>query len=212
MKTLKEIIQKEEDLAANVAEPIDALESMSRRLMCIVTAFELLSGQGASFLVNDVNSADRHLYHRRSIEYRSVRICHNIICQSDDSHIRKRRDRIYQIRQAWKRQCDRPLIPRTGSGVHSSVIGRYQLWRCCPALACCGICQATSRRLPPLVEFWRYYPKSGARQVNGRKGPQSRSHVVYRRSDLELGISRRYRRPPGLSTIRNSLLGTPCPS
>jgi nucleolar complex protein 3 len=50
MKTLKEIIQKEEDLAANVAEPIDALEGMSRRLMCIVTAFELLSGQGASFL------------------------------------------------------------------------------------------------------------------------------------------------------------------
>jgi hypothetical protein len=60
MKTLKDIISEE-----GVVVPMDALESVSRRLMCIVTAFELLSGQGASFSVSGVSLSDCHL--RRSI-------------------------------------------------------------------------------------------------------------------------------------------------
>lgn len=63
MKTLKDIISKEEEFDASpddidLVEPIDELESVSRRLMCIITAFELLSGQGASFSGSDGNLAN----------------------------------------------------------------------------------------------------------------------------------------------------------
>jgi hypothetical protein len=87
MKTLKDIISKEEELAANsndidieLVDPTDALQNLSRRLMCIVTAFELLSGQGTSLLASDVNVSDCHLNLRRSIEHRSVRIRCNVVC------------------------------------------------------------------------------------------------------------------------------------
>jgi len=101
MKTLKHIISKEEELptsSVDLVEPIETSESVSRRLMCIVTAFELLSGQGASFLVIDVTLSDCHFDHRRSTGHRLVRIHCNVVCQSHDSDTCKRGDRIYQVR------------------------------------------------------------------------------------------------------------------
>lgn len=46
LQVLKNLISMEEDGRIETPESIHVLEPVSRQLMCIVTAFELLSGQG----------------------------------------------------------------------------------------------------------------------------------------------------------------------
>lgn len=74
MKVLKDIISNEGlgtvSSDADSAEPPDILvERASLKLMCIVTAFELLTGQGASLVISNpiyVTRVDCYLNIRRS--------------------------------------------------------------------------------------------------------------------------------------------------
>lgn len=72
MKVLKDIISNEDQGTvssdADSAEPPDILERASLKLMCIVTAFELLTGQGASLVISPPlrTKVDCYLNIRRS--------------------------------------------------------------------------------------------------------------------------------------------------
>ena len=56
LQVLKDLISMEESIPQDGGiespTPIPMLELVSRRLMCIVTAFELLSGQGSLFMIS----------------------------------------------------------------------------------------------------------------------------------------------------------------